>query len=105
MAATLALLGGADGITVHLREDRRHIQDRDVHILRETVPTGLNLEMACSDEILRIAIQTNLDAGAPPAFLPAPGVWAGAGGGSLRILAPRGRSPGGDRRARRDFTT
>src|SRR5262245_11607380 len=60
-SAALALLGGADGITVHLREDRRHIQDRDVRILRETVPTGLNLEMACSDEILRIAVQTKPD--------------------------------------------
>jgi pyridoxine 5-phosphate synthase len=61
LAAALALLGGADGITIHLREDRRHIQDRDVRILRETVPTGLNLEMACSDEILRIALQTKPD--------------------------------------------
>ena len=60
-AAALALLGGADGITVHLREDRRHIQDRDVRILRETVPTGLNLELACSDEILRIAVHTKPD--------------------------------------------
>src|SRR5215213_10057534 len=60
-AASLALLGGADGITVHLREDRRHIQDRDVRVLRETVPAGLNLEMACSDEILRIAVQTEPD--------------------------------------------
>ncbi|HJZ90464.1 MAG TPA: pyridoxine 5'-phosphate synthase [Gemmataceae bacterium] len=60
-AAALALLGGADGITVHLREDRRHIQDRDVHLLRETVPTGLNLEMACSDEILAIAVGTKPD--------------------------------------------
>jgi pyridoxine 5-phosphate synthase len=60
-AAALALLGGADGITIHLREDRRHIQDRDVRILRETVPTGLNLELACSDEILRIATQTRPD--------------------------------------------
>ena len=60
-AAALALLGGADGITIHLREDRRHIQDRDVRILRETVPTGLNLEMACSDEIATIALQTRPD--------------------------------------------
>ena len=60
-AAALALLGGADGITIHLREDRRHIQDRDLRILRETVPTGLNLEMACADEIVRIAIQTRPD--------------------------------------------
>jgi pyridoxine 5-phosphate synthase len=60
-AAALALLGGADGITIHLREDRRHIQDRDVRILRETVPTGLNLEMASADEIVRIALQTRPD--------------------------------------------
>jgi len=60
-AAALALLGGADGITIHLREDRRHIQDRDLRILRDTVPTGLNLEMACSDEILPIALQSKPD--------------------------------------------
>src|SRR6516165_8202886 len=53
-AAVLALLGGADGITVHLREDRRHIQDRDVHALRPFVPR-LNLEMAVADEIVAIA--------------------------------------------------
>ena len=56
-AAVLATLGGADGITVHLREDRRHIQDRDVYLLRETVATRLNLEMACSDEIVSIALK------------------------------------------------
>src|SRR5947209_663232 len=60
-AAALALLGGADGITIHLREDRRHIQDRDVRILRETVPTGLNLEMACVEEIVQIAGRTKPD--------------------------------------------
>jgi pyridoxine 5-phosphate synthase len=60
-AAALALLGGADGITIHLREDRRHIQDRDLRLLRDTVPTGLNLEMACSDEILPIALQSKPD--------------------------------------------
>ena len=60
-AASLALLGGADGITIHLREDRRHIQDRDLHVLRQTVPVGLNLEMACADEIVRIAVQTKPD--------------------------------------------
>lgn len=57
-AAVFAELGGADGITVHLREDRRHIIDRDVRILRETVAIKLNLEMACSDEIVGIACQT-----------------------------------------------
>jgi len=54
-AAVAAELGGADGITVHLREDRRHIQDRDVRILRETVRAKLNLEMACEQDILEIA--------------------------------------------------
>jgi len=54
-AAALAELGGADGITLHLREDRRHIQDRDLELLRRTVTVKLNLEMACSEEILGIA--------------------------------------------------
>jgi len=54
-AAALAAIGGADGITLHLREDRRHIQDRDLEILRKTVTVKLNLEMACNDEVLAIA--------------------------------------------------
>lgn len=54
-AAAAAELGGADGITVHLREDRRHVQDRDVRILRETVRAKLNLEMACEPQIVQIA--------------------------------------------------
>ncbi len=54
-AASLAELGGADGITLHLREDRRHIQERDLHLLRQTVAVKLNLELACDDEVLRIA--------------------------------------------------
>ncbi|QDU94671.1 pyridoxine 5'-phosphate synthase [Lignipirellula cremea] len=57
-AAALAELGGADVITVHLREDRRHIQDRDLRLLRETVTVKLNLELACVGEILDIACQT-----------------------------------------------
>ena len=61
-AAALALLGGADVITIHLREDRRHIIDRDLRILRETVPDGLNLELACEAEIVRIACQVKPDA-------------------------------------------
>jgi pyridoxine 5-phosphate synthase len=61
MAATLALLGGADGITVHLREDRRHIQDRDIRILREVVPCELNLEMAATEEMVRIALEIRPD--------------------------------------------
>ncbi|RMF47846.1 MAG: pyridoxine 5'-phosphate synthase [Deltaproteobacteria bacterium] len=55
-AAALAELAGADGITVHLREDRRHIQDRDVRLLRQTVQTRLNLEMAATDEMVAIAL-------------------------------------------------
>jgi pyridoxine 5-phosphate synthase len=55
-AAVLAELGGAHGITVHLREDRRHIQDRDVRVLKETVQIKLNLEMAADDEVTRIAL-------------------------------------------------
>jgi pyridoxine 5-phosphate synthase len=54
-AAVLAELGGAEGITVHLREDRRHIQDRDVRLLAETLRTGLNLEVAAADEVVAIA--------------------------------------------------
>jgi pyridoxine 5-phosphate synthase len=54
-AASLAELGGADGITLHLREDRRHIQERDLHLLRQTVTVKLNLELACADDVLRIA--------------------------------------------------
>jgi pyridoxine 5-phosphate synthase len=56
-AAVLAELGGADGITVHLREDRRHIQDRDVRLLMETVRTGVNLELAASSEVVDIACE------------------------------------------------
>jgi pyridoxine 5-phosphate synthase len=54
-AAVLAELGGAHGITVHLREDRRHIQDRDVRLLMQTARTGVNLELAASAEILELA--------------------------------------------------
>ena len=56
-AAVLAELGGADGITVHLREDRRHIQDRDVRLLAETVRTPLNLEMARARDIADLACE------------------------------------------------
>ncbi|MCG6956343.1 MAG: pyridoxine 5'-phosphate synthase [Gemmatimonadetes bacterium] len=56
-AAFLAELGGADGITVHLREDRRHIQDRDVRLLMETVRTCVNLELAATSEILDLACE------------------------------------------------
>jgi pyridoxine 5-phosphate synthase len=60
-AAALAELGGADGITIHLREDRRHILDRDLRVLRETVHVKLNLELACEDEVVAIACQTRPD--------------------------------------------
>lgn len=60
-AAALAELGGADGITVHLREDRRHIQDRDVRLLRETVNVRLNLEAAVAAEILELAVHLRPD--------------------------------------------
>ncbi|WP_299020579.1 pyridoxine 5'-phosphate synthase [uncultured Photobacterium sp.] len=57
-AAEVAERAGADGITVHLREDRRHIKDRDVRILRETIQTRMNLEMAVTDEMVKIALET-----------------------------------------------
>jgi pyridoxine 5-phosphate synthase len=57
-ASALAEMGGADSITIHLREDRRHIQDRDLRILRETVACTLNLEMACDAEVVEIACQS-----------------------------------------------
>lgn len=54
-AASVAEHAGADGITVHLREDRRHIQDRDIHVLKETLHTRMNFEMAVTDEMVSIA--------------------------------------------------
>ncbi len=60
-AAGMAELAGADGIVCHLREDRRHIQDRDLRILREVVQTRLNLEMAATEEMIRIALATQPD--------------------------------------------
>ena len=59
--ALLAELGGADGITIHLREDRRHIQDRDLTLLRQTVRTRLNLEMAATPEMVEIALREQPD--------------------------------------------
>ncbi|MGO2319841.1 MAG: pyridoxine 5'-phosphate synthase [Vibrio toranzoniae] len=58
-AAEIAERAGADGITIHLREDRRHIVDRDVRILAETIQTRMNLEMAVTDEMVQIALDTN----------------------------------------------
>ncbi|OLT62207.1 pyridoxine 5'-phosphate synthase [Moorena bouillonii] len=60
-AAVLAELAGADGITAHLREDRRHIQQRDIALLRQTVRTHLNLEMAPTDEMVAIALEVKPD--------------------------------------------
>lgn len=57
LAAHEAELGGADQITVHLREDRRHVQERDLRLLRQTARTPINLEMAIEDEVLRIALE------------------------------------------------
>jgi len=57
LAALLAEQAGADSITIHLREDRRHIQDRDVHLCRQALQTRLNLEMAASDAMLAIACE------------------------------------------------
>jgi len=57
-AAGIVELAGADGIVCHLREDRRHIQDRDLRILREIIQTRLNLEMAATEEMIRIALAT-----------------------------------------------
>lgn len=60
-AAALAELAGADGITVHLRGDRRHIQDRDLHLLRQVVTTRLNVEMAATAEMVDIAAEVKPD--------------------------------------------
>lgn len=60
-AAVEALLAGADGITVHLRGDRRHIQERDLRVLREVVSGGLNLEMAATEEMARLAVAVKPD--------------------------------------------
>jgi pyridoxine 5-phosphate synthase len=60
-AAVLAELGGADGITVHLREDRRHIQDRDLRLLRQTVQVRLNLELAVEPAVVAIALELRPD--------------------------------------------
>ncbi|MBM3241538.1 pyridoxine 5'-phosphate synthase [Candidatus Poribacteria bacterium] len=60
-AAVIVELAGADGIVVHLREDRRHIQERDLRLLRQIVQIPLNLEMAASDEIIEIALEVKPD--------------------------------------------
>ena len=61
-AAVICEQSGADGITVHLRQDRRHIQDRDIDLLREVVTSYLNVEMAATEEMLAIALRTKPDA-------------------------------------------
>lgn len=58
-AATVAEHAGADGITIHLREDRRHIQDRDVYVMAKTIQTRMNLEMAVTDEMIGIVLEVN----------------------------------------------
>ena len=60
-AAAIGEMAGAEGITIHLREDRRHIQDRDVEVLRRTVKTKLNLEMAATEEMVKIALRIKPD--------------------------------------------
>src|SRR5579863_5782459 len=60
-AAVQAELAGADGITIHLREDRRHIQDRDLRVLKETVQVRLNLELALVPEIIALALDVRPD--------------------------------------------
>jgi len=60
-AAGIVELAGADGIVCHLREDRRHIQDRDLQLLRGVIQTRLNLEMAATEEMIRIALATQPD--------------------------------------------
>ncbi len=60
-AAVLAELGGADGITLHVREDRRHVQDRDLRVLKETAQIKLNLEMAAEDEVTTLALDVRPD--------------------------------------------
>ena len=60
-AAGIVELAGADGIVCHLREDRRHIQDRDLRLLKEVVQTRLNMEMAATEEMVRIALATQPD--------------------------------------------
>ncbi len=60
-AAVIAMLSGADNITLHLREDRRHIQDRDLRVMREVIHNNLNLEMAATDEMLEIACSVKPD--------------------------------------------
>src|SRR3954468_15833581 len=57
-AAALAEIGGADAITIHLREDRRHIQDRDLRVLLDSVAVPINLELACAEDVLTIACQS-----------------------------------------------
>src|SRR5438045_9502902 len=61
-AAMICEQAGADGITVHLRQDRRHIQDRDIELLRDVITTYLNVEMAATEEMLAIALKTKPDA-------------------------------------------
>ncbi len=60
-AAVIAEIAGVDGITAHLREDRRHIRDRDIYLLKQIIKTSLNLEMSLNDEIIKIALDIKPD--------------------------------------------
>lgn len=85
-ASVLALLGGADGVSVHLREDRRDVQDRDARLLRQVVPGDFSLEMAPSQEMLKVALELRPDT----AVLVAEREQAGAGSGVLDIVSQLG---------------
>ena len=87
-AAVLAELGGADGITVHLREDRRHIQDRDLRLLRETVQVRLNLELSLDPQIVTIALEVRPD---QLTFVPEPTVAVSVLFGLGLLIAKRNR--------------
>ena len=89
-AAFIAEQAGADGITVHLREDRRHITDRDVRILRQTLDTRMNLEMAVTEEMLAIAVETK-----PHFCCLVPEILSGGIGSEYRN-STSGRLEGGD---------
>src|SRR5258708_21316794 len=87
-AAVLAELGGADGITIHLREDGRHIQDRDLRVLRETVTIKLNLELSVADEIVGIACHVKPD---QATTVPERRYATSTAGGSSVVTHPRRR--------------
>jgi pyridoxine 5-phosphate synthase len=95
-AAHEAELGGADGITVHIREDRRHMQDRDLRLLRDVVRTKLNLEMAATDAMIELAVSS----GAHTAMLVPEGRDEVTTEGGLDVRGQMDRLPGVVRRLR-----